>query len=391
MQYHAERNLVKSGCSVSPACHYDTGWLDMIVKITNLDELERRYPKDIARTIDRKFVAGIRDILDDRSAVLRLGAGCIRVANMLQADMSLLRTSARVERLIRHIVVADGLLSLAAVEVTVERLDGKPRAKVMRIPASEGRMHMAHASQVLKAMLAGHLALSLQPVFNIHNKGPSLYDECLARVILPTSNCAMMPASFIPSIERAQLMNEFDRIVVSSVIDRLELDDMLVLGCNISAQSALISSQWTIIFDRLKRLPDVARRLIIEITETVPVVPSMARDFLRHLNRLGCRVAIDDFGSGYGVQNAIEIGAPDIVKLDALFLREARNGSFGIERLRGLASLARSLAGTVVIEGVEDNADLGVVGRVGCEWAQGHLHGEVEDVMLRRISPPSAG
>lgn len=106
-------------------------------------------------------------------------------------------------------------------------------------------------------------------------------------------------------------MNEFYRIVVSSVIDRLALDETLTLGCNISAQSALISQSWEAIFDRLERLPGVADRLVIEITETAPVVPSQGRGFSRRLNSLGCRLAIDDFGAGYGVQNGMEIGTPD--------------------------------------------------------------------------------
>jgi len=118
-------------------------------------------------------------------------------------------------------------------------------------------------------------------------------------------------ASQLHSIERAGFLNEFYRIVVSSVIDRLALDETLTLGCNISAQSALISQSWEAIFDRLERLPGVADRLVIEITETAPVVPSQGRGFSRRLNSLGCRLAIDDFGAGYGVQNGMEIGTPD--------------------------------------------------------------------------------
>ncbi|NML35058.1 EAL domain-containing protein [Paraburkholderia antibiotica] len=356
----------------------------MVAKITNIDEVERRYPREVVRAITSAFVERIREVVDDPSAVFQLSRGYVRVTNMLSDGMSLSKTSACVEILLKHIAASKGVLSLAAMEITVERRDGGPHTKVIRIPASEASMHIAHARQVLDAMAQGHLALARQPVFNVDEQGRSLYDECLARVLLPDAHCAMMPASFIPSVEHAQLMHEFDQIVVTSVIDRLVADETLVLGCNISAGSALISPWWMIIFDRLRRLPEVAHRLIIEITETAPVVPPGARDFLRYLHGLGCRVAIDDFGSHYGVQNAIRIGAPDIVKLDAFFLREAKDSTRGVERLHSLATLARRLAHTVIIEGMEDSGGLEIARRIGCEWAQGYLRSEVESAMMHR-------
>ncbi|MBN3801826.1 EAL domain-containing protein [Paraburkholderia sp. Ac-20336] len=375
--------MIQPASSTPSACHYHDGWLDMVIRITNLKEIERRYQKMISRAMDIEFFERIRGIVDDQATICRVDAGCIRVTGMLKASMSLSRTHACIEMLLRHIASAHGLLPLAALDVTVERPDGRPHTKVVRIPASEGRMHLAHATEVLNAMAHGHLALSLQPIFNVGEQDRSLYDECLARVILPESHCAMMPSSFIPSIERALLMNEFDQIVVSSVIDRLAADDTLMLGCNISAASAALSHWWTAIIDRLKRRPDIARRLVLEITETAPLKPAEAQEFSRCLNRLGCKVAIDDFGSRYGTQNAIDIGTPDIIKLDTSFLTDAKDTSHGFERLHRMTGLAR----TVVIEGVEDEMDLDIVTRAGFEWAQGHLHGEVESAMLHQVPP----
>src|SRR3546814_10892917 len=52
--------------------------------------------------------------------------------------------------------------------------------------------------------------------------------------------------------------------------------------------------------ERLKSRPDIAARLIMEITETVALDDiDEASRFVRTINELGCRVALDDFGAGF--------------------------------------------------------------------------------------------
>jgi EAL domain-containing protein (putative c-di-GMP-specific phosphodiesterase class I) len=379
--------LISSISGVSLTDHPGSGGLNMVVKITNLKAFERRFPKDIAPAIDVELVNRFKDAVDDGSTVIRVGPGCILVVNVLQARASLSRASTYMEDVLRHIAASGGLLSLAVLDVRIAHTNGQLGAKALRIPASEGRMHLCHAGQVLNSIVAGNLAFSCQSVFNINDMEQSLYDECLSRVIHPESNCIMMPSSFIPSIERSGFVNQFDQIVVSYVVDRLISDNELVLGCNISAESATESHWWAGIFERLQRMPDVARRLIIEITETAPIVPGRGRSFARRLQALGCRIAIDDLGAGYGVQNGIEIGEPDIVKLDVSLLKSAKNGYAGVERLRGFAELAHDMAPTVVVEGVESSVDLEIVRRAGCEWAQGSLIDGADEIVLPRLFP----
>lgn len=373
--------------SISLMDQHGSMGLGMTVTITNLKAFERRFPRDIAPAVDFELVERFKEVVNDPSTVLRMGPGCIRVVNAVEAGVSLSGANAYIETVLRRVAAPGGLLSLAVLDVIIERTDGRLGMKALRIPASEGRRHLAHAGQVLNAMAEGHLAFCSEPVFNVNNVEQSQYDECLARIIFPGTHCAMMPSSFIPSVTRSGFINEFDQIVVSDVIDRLIADSTLVLGCNISAESAIESRWWTAIFDRLARIPDVARRLVIEITETAPVAPERGRAFAQHLNALGCRIAIDDFGTGYGVQNGIAIGEPDIVKLDACLLRNARGSDADAERLRGLADLAHDLAPTVVIEGVESREDLDIVRRAGCEWAQGYFRGGTEDIALYGLSP----
>src|SRR5690606_27040329 len=98
----------------------------------------------------------------------------------------------------------------------------------------------------------------------------------------------------------------------------------VVLGASISALSATLDGWWINALERLRRRPDVARRLIIEISDTAEL-PSVreAAAFTKRLRKQGCRVALKDFGAGHACIRQLVDLEPDIVKIAPLFLQRA--------------------------------------------------------------------
>ena len=74
---------------------------------------------------------------------------------------------------------------------------------------------------------------------------------------------------------------------------------------------------WDEIKERLRCAPDLARRLVVEITETaaIPDISDAAR-LVSDLRRVGCRVAIDDLDAGFASVRQLLALAPDIVKIE---------------------------------------------------------------------------
>jgi EAL domain-containing protein (putative c-di-GMP-specific phosphodiesterase class I) len=213
------------------------------------------------------------------------------------------------------------------------------------------------------------LRLLREPICKPERSGEVLYQECLARLCVERR--VWSPDSFLPKLESAGLMRWFDRLVMERVIDALCRDGDAVLGCNVSGASAVDDVWWEPVYARLEREPQVAARLVIEITESAPLDPIKGRSFVFRLQRLGCRVAVDDFGKGYGVYTAMAIAHPDIVKLDRTLLLAAHRERSGVKRLRAMVELAGEYAPQVVVEGVATVEDLRVVTEVGAKWAQG--------------------
>lgn len=196
-----------------------------------------------------------------------------------------------------------------------------------------------------------------------------LYHETLARMKVDAA--PVLPGRFIPALERLSLMRPFDCFVLRRTLDALRATPDAYLGCNISAQSVREDHWWKSFFLELAAAPDLAARLVVEITELTPVSPVDGPAFVRRLKELGVRVAVDDFGTGFSA-DAARMCDPDIIKLDHSFLRRIREGTFTAAELDHLVWTARRIAPLLVIEGVETADDVRIARDAGVNWIQGY-------------------
>jgi EAL domain-containing protein (putative c-di-GMP-specific phosphodiesterase class I) len=114
------------------------------------------------------------------------------------------------------------------------------------------------------------------------------------------------------------------------------------------------------------------RRLCIEVTEGV-FTNAEAVSVITEIRRLGVLVAVDDFGIGYSSLSTLQRLPADVVKLDRSFLPESdavvtNSRSF----LNAVVALAHTANLKVVIEGVENQAQLNAVVLAGADAIQGY-------------------
>lgn len=238
-------------------------------------------------------------------------------------------------------------------------------------PPHHGAADVAMAELVYTALKEDRATLEFEPVCCVFESSTVLYFEALIRVY-DESGGRMLPGAFIPALERLGLMRCLDRYVVLNVIQTLERHPDIRLGVNISAQSAVNDVWWRSAFANLIARPEVARRLVVEITETARLRAGMGGRFCRHLQRLGCQIAIDDFGAGFAADAISEVKLPDVIKIDRRILHRTREaGQEGL--LEEVLSAAHAQCSLVVVEGVESDRDRLLVARSGGRWAQGHF------------------
>ncbi|KVT90962.1 hypothetical protein WK60_17835 [Burkholderia ubonensis] len=256
-----------------------------------------------------------------------------------------------------------------------ERSAYLPTAPQMEIPGSErsdgeANVDFTIAEEVCTATEASGLTIATAPIYNVNNLNFILYRECFPW-LLGSRGEPLSPVIFVPSFERTGMFRWFDRYIVRRVIRALRDQSDLILGVNISALSAIDDAPWTSTRIDLQQSPDIAQRLVLEISENAPLTLWRARRFGNMLRQLGCVVAIDDFGVGYGVETSIAIGRPDIIKIDASFLSRIGTDTNNRSRLAGMIRIASDMSSKVIVEGVENEADIDRIRGAGAIWAQG--------------------
>jgi EAL domain-containing protein (putative c-di-GMP-specific phosphodiesterase class I) len=120
-------------------------------------------------------------------------------------------------------------------------------------------------------------------------------------------------------------------------------------------------------------------RLVIEITESA-VVQRLedAKSVLRALRNVGVRIALDDFGTGYsGLYHLRELEL-DTIKIDRSFVGQMLDKPDEARMVKAMLSLSRALGLKTTAEGIESEAALELLMKLGCDAGQGYLFGRPE-------------
>ncbi|WP_158279472.1 EAL domain-containing protein [Falsochrobactrum shanghaiense] len=226
-------------------------------------------------------------------------------------------------------------------------------------------------SEVIDAICDNRIYVAIQGVHSVANIDHMLYGECFAR-LLARNGCVHNAGDFIPVLDSRGSTPILDRHMVKLVLDELAADSRAVLGCNISADSVADEAAWLPIKVQLENRSYLIDRLILEVTETRPLVNvTNANKAFHQARQLGCRIAIDDFGRGHITPEQLLSLEVDIVKIDALFVQNIKESKEAGTSLHHMVGLAKCAAPIVVVEGVETSPQLVAAAMAGATHAQG--------------------
>lgn len=184
----------------------------------------------------------------------------------------------------------------------------------------------------------------------------------------------IMPGQFIPIAEKSGQIVNIDRWVIKRSIELLsENPTMPPIAINISGRTFDNPSIPQYIRNLLSELQVDPTRLIIELTETAAVSDIHdAQRFIEAVHQTGCRVCLDDFGSGFSTFGYLKYLGVEILKIDGLFIRDLPNNHDNQIFVKAMVEVARGLGKLTVAEFVEDAATLSMVKSLGIDLAQGY-------------------
>ena len=233
------------------------------------------------------------------------------------------------------------------------------------------------------ALLMDELELHYQPVFGTDMRVRS--HEALLRW-RHTVRGMIPPSQFIGIAEESDLIDKLGEWVLRRAcvdLDRLGTP----IAVNVSP-AQLRRSDFARHFGLVVREMDVdPGKLIIEVTETVPMVAgAIEQANLDAIRALGVKVAIDDFGAGHASLQYLRGFAFDIIKIDRTYVANLGDNRIDAMIVGAICDIARSLKVEVIAEGVETEGQLDMLRRAGCSAFQGYLLGRPAPLKLLAVA-----
>lgn len=372
--------------------------------IEDFDQLRERYgdaavDRVLARTGERLIAA-----LRDRDSVGTFGDGrfgvCIDPVRHLDLELCI-QMAGRLQRSVEDPISLDGTVIYVSVSVGFCHNTRTPQHDAMawlgaaRTALSEAVRHgpsairafsgqmapQLQASQaivddVAHALETGQIAPWFQPQVSTGTGEISGF-EALARWSHPTRG-VLMPADFLPALEQADLLERLAELMMYHSFAALSAWDAAGVriprigvnfaGTELSNPRLVEKISWEL--DRFELTPD---RLGIEILETV--VANAPDDMITRnitaLGQLGCRIDLDDFGTGHASIASIRRFAVNRIKIDRSFVMKADRDP-GQQRMIGaILTMAERLGVETLAEGVETVGEHVILAQLGCDHVQG--------------------
>jgi len=186
------------------------------------------------------------------------------------------------------------------------------------------------------------------------------------------------PGEFLPAAEQYHLMTDIDLWVLKKTCEYIASHENPP-GCFfINLSGATLGSTETA--KKFSSIIQAARidpaLLVFEITETSAISSlDMAASFIGDISKLGCRFALDDFGSGLSSFTYLKQMPVDFLKIDGDFIHQLGPGTLDHSFVQSVQTIAKTMGIATVAEWVEDRTVLDHLQVMGIDYAQGFYTG----------------
>jgi diguanylate cyclase (GGDEF)-like protein/PAS domain S-box-containing protein len=279
-------------------------------------------------------------------------------------------------------VSAESVLSAADSACYVAKQQGRGRIHVYStrdevLARERGEIHWLQRLQ--RALKENEFELYVQPIVALAGRaqaGPAA--EILLRM-RDESGASILPVHFLGSAERYQLMSHIDRWVVQAALTAIaggapHLPTGRSCGINLSAQTLADDDFLEFVVDVLDHTGVAPDKICFEVRESAVVSQiDQAQRFINVLHGIGCRFALDNFGSGIGSFSNLKHLSLDYLKIDGMYTHDVESDGLNREMVAAMVKLARTLDFRVVAEQVEDQASFEALRALGVDFVQGFV------------------
>lgn len=256
------------------------------------------------------------------------------------------------------------------------------RAYLEKENASAQKLSKKIEKDVLEEIREGNFRMFLQPKVNIHTN-KTVGAEALIRLYHPEKGF-ISPAMFIPVLEQQNEVHLIDLFILGRAFQfqkaaRDAGKEIVPISVNFSKNTLMYPKLMDFIAEQCELYGAPEKAIRIEITETISNMDHMeVNNIARELHKLGFSISMDDFGTQYSNMAVLTQFDFDTVKIDRSMILNIVNDEKNKLILKHTVAMLKDLGMEIVIEGVETEEQVVVLGEFGCEIVQGFFFGRPE-------------
>jgi EAL domain-containing protein (putative c-di-GMP-specific phosphodiesterase class I)/GGDEF domain-containing protein len=239
------------------------------------------------------------------------------------------------------------------------------------------KRNLAIVGSVLQAKQKNQFFLVFQPILEYATE-KIVGVEALLRWDSPTLG-SLSPVVFIPLVENTPLIEIVQNWVLEEAFTKIEQLNKefpdLYCSINLSANTLHDAKLVLQVQSLLTEKKVQSSNIIFEVTETaIMESPDKALQTLLKLKDLGCRLSIDDFGTGLSSFTYLENIPADVIKIDKIFIDKISYSEHTRILLKGIIELSRNIGLEVVAEGVDTLEKIEFMKAIQCDYLQGFYY-----------------
>ena len=235
----------------------------------------------------------------------------------------------------------------------------------------EIQQNILMVQKIKKCLLNDNVTLLFQPLVDLKTKQIVKY-EGLVR--LKDDDEFISPYYFLALSKKAKLYTQITHEVIRKALEIIKVDN-IDLSINLSIEDIYHNETQKFIMDMLADDLEISKRLTFELLESDEIKDfKKVQRFIKNVKKYGCKIAIDDFGSGYSnYAYLIELDA-DILKIDGSLIKnldKSENNQLVVKSIVEFAKLANI---KTVAEFVENEEIESIIQHLGIDYGQGYYY-----------------
>lgn len=196
------------------------------------------------------------------------------------------------------------------------------------------------------------------------------------------------PVEFIEAAECYNRMQRVDRWVIDNTfswMSKLKANNTSLpsISINLSGNSLNDDQFMDFILEQFAKYKIPTNKVCFEVTETATINNlTETADFLREIKRIGCKSALDDFGSGNASYQYLRHLPVDYLKIDGMFVKEVNSNKNDYALVKSIHEIAHLMGKKTIAEYAETDAIVDTLKAIGVDYGQGFALGKPTELAL---------